>query len=230
MAITESETTQQGGGEPHRRRHPWRWVLLALGALLAAAVVVLAILAGTYQPIQFGGGSGGPFNGLPAGTGIRFVNTFGGQQGDTYVPPQLGVFTITESIYNAGPEPVTIEAISILDPLDQVSGPRAVPPGPFNPAGSVRWLPANYRLHQEGSPVVRVSLAPDRSIVIGIPVRMNGPCYDPNGWTSTNVFYVKERFLFFTHWVAVQFPIPILLHQPSYPGNEPSKDLACLSK
>jgi hypothetical protein len=81
MAITESETTQQGGGEPHRRRHPWRWVLLALGALLAAAVVVLAILAGTYQPIQFGGGSGGPFNGLPTGTGIRFVNTFGVSRG-----------------------------------------------------------------------------------------------------------------------------------------------------
>jgi hypothetical protein len=42
------------------------------------------------------------------------------------------------------------------------------------------------------------------------------------------VFYVKERFLFFTHWVAIKFQPSLLLHQPSYP-NEPAKDLICLS-
>jgi len=36
---------------------------------------------------------------------------------------------------------------------------------------------------------------------------MSGICYDPDGWTGTDVFYVKERFLFFTHWVAIHFQL-----------------------
>ena len=55
MAIAESVPAANGAAEPSlsRRRRPWRRrVLLALGALLAVAVVVLVILAGTYQPIQ----------------------------------------------------------------------------------------------------------------------------------------------------------------------------------
>lgn len=59
MAITDSDALQQGsGGRPasgtpgSRRRHPWRrWTLFTATALVASAVVVLAILAGTYQPV-----------------------------------------------------------------------------------------------------------------------------------------------------------------------------------
>jgi len=40
-----------------------------------------ATLAGTYQPVQFGGETGVRFPGLPTATGSTFVNTFGGQQG-----------------------------------------------------------------------------------------------------------------------------------------------------
>jgi hypothetical protein len=39
---------------------------------------------------------------------------------------------------------------------------------------------------------------PSEVILVGIPVRLSGTCYDPNGWTGTNVFYVKEQFLTFT--------------------------------
>jgi hypothetical protein len=59
---------------------------------------------------------------------------------------------------------------------------------------------------------------------------MAGTCYEPTGWTGTNVFYVKERFLFFTHWVAVTFQIPWIFHQPANPGDEPAKDLVCPAK
>jgi hypothetical protein len=112
MALTEADANRAGNGEPpaaeppaSRRRSPWRWSLFGLGGLLAAAVMVLAALAATYQPVQFGGAWGGTLPGLPAGTGVGQVNTFGALTGQTDIPPQSGVFTITESIYNTGPAP-----------------------------------------------------------------------------------------------------------------------------
>lgn len=66
-----------GGGGPDRRR----WWLGVIGGLLALALVVLGVLAGTYQPLIFGGAWGGAFPGLPGGTGLRPVNTFGSSNG-----------------------------------------------------------------------------------------------------------------------------------------------------
>ena len=70
MAVTESRPAPHDGEPPaadgpgRTRRHPWRRrALVAVGALLAAAVVVLAVLAGTYQPIRFGDTYGGDFPG-----------------------------------------------------------------------------------------------------------------------------------------------------------------------
>jgi hypothetical protein len=74
MALTESRPVPPGGVEPpggetaRTRRHPWRWVLLGASALLTTAVIVLAVLAGTYQPVGFGNSWGGSFPGLPDGT------------------------------------------------------------------------------------------------------------------------------------------------------------------
>jgi hypothetical protein len=206
-----------------------------------AAVVALAVLAGTYQPVQFGDEYGGAFPGLPAGTGIRSVNTFAGATGETYVPPQRGVFTLTESIQNTGPQTVTILAVSILSPQEQVSG---IAPWPLTPAGAVRWMTPAYESPHQHTPstsgriAASVSLAPGEFMYVGIPLRMSGRCYDPNGWSGNDVFYVKERFLFFTHWVAVHVQSPWILHAPADPGNggprpasqppqEPAKDLVC---
>ena len=170
MAITESHPARPGGGDPpteqtsvSRRRSRWRGpVVLGLGALLTAAVVVLAVLAGTYQPVQFGGESGAGFPGLPTGTGIHFVNTFGGQQGELYVPPQAGVFTLKVSVYNTGPETVTIEAISILSPQEQASEAQGISPWPLTPAGQALWVPLSYRPDQ-GRKLRRRPLAHTRS-------------------------------------------------------------------
>ncbi len=226
MAVTESPETQPGSGEPpasgqlpSRRRNPWRrWTPGILTALVTVAVVVLAVLAATYQPVQYGYESGGAFPGLPTGVGLRDVNTFGGAPGETYAPPQRGVFTIVEAIDNTGPETVTIEAVSILSPQWQAYAAQGTQPWPLIPAGPVLWIPADGSQPSSGRPVAGLSLAPGESILLGIPVRMAGTCYDPNGWTGRDVIYVEERFLFITHWVAVTFQRPWIMHEPFPPG------------
>ena len=63
-------------------------------------------------------------------------------------------------------------------------------------------------------------------MAFGIPLRMRSACYTPGGWTGINTFYVKDRFLDFSHWVAIQVQSPLLLRQPTAPG-VPPKDLTC---
>ena len=46
------------------------------------------------------------------------------------------------------------------------------------------------------------------------------------GWTGIDTFYVKDRFLAFTHWVAVQVQPSLLLRAPADTG-VPSQDLTC---
>jgi hypothetical protein len=239
MAIAEPHARPQGDGEPpasdpprSRRRHPRRrWILLTASALVAAAVVVLGTLAGTYQPIRGGGESGTHFPGLPTGTGLRSVNTFGIDPGQIYAPPQRGAFTILQALSNVGPEPVTIEAISILSPQQQAEEKEGEPGYPLTLAGAVRWIPAccgNWPA--SGRPVAGLSLAPGQDILIGIPLRQVGTCYDPNGWTSPDGFYVKERYLTFTHWVTVPFQPGLVLHYPNIPGQKLPPGYVCLSK
>jgi hypothetical protein len=52
---------------------------------------------------------------------------------------------------------------------------------------------------------------------------MAGTCADPNGWTGTDVIYVKERFAFFTHCVAVTVQRPWIMHEPFPPGQGPAE-------
>ncbi len=151
MAVTESPGTQPGSGDPpgfgpsprSRARIPWRrWAPATLTSLVVAALVVLTVLAWTYQPIPpFSGEGGGSFPGLPAGTGLRVVNTFGTQTGQLYVPPQSGAFTVVEGIQNTGPEAVTIEAVSILGPQQQAMIRDGAPTYPLIPAGqALGWI------------------------------------------------------------------------------------------
>ena len=241
MAVTESRPAPHDGEPPaadgpgRTRRHPWRRrALVAVGALLAAAVVVLAVLAGTYQPIRFGDTYGGDFPGLPHGTGLRSVNTFADATGEIYVPPQSGAFSVIPSIYNDGPLSVTIEAVSILSPQQQADASRGDAPWPLLPAGPVRWAfqytgPGRPDL-PSGRSVAGVSLPSGQGMSLGIPLRLSGVCRDRTGWTGTDVFYVKERFGFFTHWVAIHFQPSLIMHEPSPPngpGAEPAQDLIC---
>jgi hypothetical protein len=248
MAITEPHPAHhepaQNDGEPpaadppvQRRRHPWRRrALIALGALLAAAVTVLGVLAGTYQPLEFGGqwGTGnGYFPGLPSGTGLRSVNTFGDQTGQVYVPPQAGVFTVVESVFNNGPKPVTIEAVSILSPQNQAYAAEGESPWPVIPAGPVHWTLQIQGLPHagpgRGTSVAGVTLRPGQGLLLGFPLRLSGGgvCYTSGGWTGIDTFYVKERFGPFTHGVTVRFPEPLTMREPPSAGARHAHDLTC---
>lgn len=66
----------------------------------------------------------------------------------------------------------------------------------------------------KGRPVAGLSLRAGQAIVVGIPARLSGACYVPNGWTGLNFFYVKERFGFFTRWVAIPLGTPLVFHEP----------------
>jgi hypothetical protein len=241
MAVTESRPAHHDGEPPSAdgpgppRRHPWRRrILVGLGLLLTTAVVALAVLAGTYQPIRFGDFYGGDFPGLPHGTGLRSVNTFAGATGEIYVPQQSGAFSVIPSIANNGPLAVTIEAVSILSPQQQADAGQGVAPFPLLPAGPVRWA---FEYTSPGQPdlpggrsVAGISLPPGQGMSLGIPLQMSGICYDPAGWTHVDVFYVKERFGIFTHWVAVHFQPSLIMHSvspPGGPGAEPARDLVC---
>ena len=79
-----------------------------------------------------------------------------------------------------------------------------------------------------GTSVAGLSLRPGEDIYVGIPVRLSGTCYQPGSYATTDVLYVKERFLSFTHWVAITFDIPFVFRQPSPPGGEPAGNLTCL--
>ena len=220
MSITEADAEQPGqadsppastlgtGGRSPRRR---RWWLIALGALGVTFVVVAGVLAGTYQPVGFGGGSAPEFPGMPAAVGARLVNTFGAVNGETYIPPQRGVFAFTESIQNSGPLAVTIEAVSVAQPQ-----PPGISPWPLTPAGQARYFPIS-QFSGRGRPVAGLSLKPGQAIYVGIPARMSDRCYFP-GWTVLYVFYVEERFLLFTHSVAVPLARPLILREPEPAG------------
>ena len=142
------------------------------------------------------------------------------------------MFTLVESLANDGPEPVRIEAVSILSPRQQANAADGTPAFPVTPAGAVRWRLEVSGFGQRGpgsgNSVAGHSLAPGQPIVVGIPLRQSGRCYDPSGWEQINAFYVEERFGPFTQWVAIPLTAPLLLHTPSDPGNpEPASDLVC---
>jgi hypothetical protein len=154
--------------------------------------------------------------------------------GEIYVPQQSGAFSVIPSIANNGPLAVTIEAVSILSPQQQADVGQGVAPFPLLPAGPVRWA---FEYTGPGQPdlpggrsVAGISLPPDQGMSLGIPLQMSGICHDPAGWTYVDVSYVKERFLIFTHWVAVHFQPSLIMHSvspPGGPGAEPARDLVC---
>jgi len=203
-----------------RRRFRWWWLLPPL-ALAIAAVTILSTLAATYQPVAFGAVSGANMIvGMQQGTGLRWVNRFGGSTGDIYVPPQRSTFTVSASITNTGTHAVTIESVS----LPHYGGRY----WPFVPAG-----PAHYNILRGGPQhphILRnVTLRPGDQMEIAFPVRAT-PCREKYGWTDLDHFLVRERFLFFTHTVSLPFIWGggrLIMHTPQQDPSEQS--VVCLA-
>jgi len=201
-------------------RTRWRrlrvWLFAGAGVAVASLAIVLAVLASSYQPLVFGGAAGGTLPGGPAAIGVRTVNTFGSAQGQMYIPPQGSrAFTVMESVRNAGSRAVTIEAVSLLSPSQQSDGASA---WPLVAAGPTRW---RYEIQPpvgSGSDVRGFRLQPGRDINVGMVVRQANPCYEANGWTAIDSFWVKERFGPFTHWVHLPMGEPLIMKEPE-PAN-----------
>jgi len=197
LPVTEAGARQSGEADPpagavgtNGDRPRRRWWLMGLGGLGAVCVVVAGVLAGTYRPVGFGGYWGAGFSGLPTGVGLRDVNTFGMSNGDLYVPPQHGAFTVAESIQNSGPLAVTIEEVTVIRPEES-----GISTWPLRAAGQALYVPEYGARPAKGKPVAGLTLRPGQAIVVGIPARLSSACYEPNGWTGVDFFYVKERFL-----------------------------------
>jgi hypothetical protein len=227
--LGSAGTDIAGGGAPpgvepserprKRRLRAWH-VLVGALAVAVAVLATVATIASRYQPLSFGGASGGVFPGLPtgAGSGVREVNTFELQRGELYVPPTAGVFTDTESVLNSGPRAVTIEAVTL-------SAPSTSPPWPLAPAGRVLYMPETGPGNRtSGRPVHGLSLAPNQDVFIGMPVMPTYRCYATGKWTTLSYFYVEERSSVFVRWAAIPLPVPILMHEPvpksTSPGTE----------
>ena len=220
MSIAESNLDGAGSspriaptaGRSPGRRHWWAW-LLGVGVVAMSVLGVLLGKAAVYQPISWGGLQA-DFPGMPTGVGIKGVNNFGlPGGGDYYVPPQRGVFSFGALIVNNGSRPVIIEAVtpSVSPPYDY----------PVWAAGPVLYTtdmgtPGTPRTH-----ILRnVTLGPGHGIFIGIPLRTQ-PCGNTDGWVTDLAFYVKERFLFFTHAVPLPWSMQgarLIMH---IPGGKP---------
>lgn len=203
-------------GDPGR--HRWlRWLLLALGVLMVATLVILAALAGSYQPLTYGESenSAMAFPGLPTGQGIHPVNNMGGFSEDFYLPPQRGTFSLFASLGNYGTYPITIESVSLPgDSLVKlVAPPRYSVPGM---GGSDQIPPPTSRVLHD------VVLRPGQEMYLGFLVR-TWPCAVTHGWETVPSFSVTERFLFFGHTVAIPWGMygdHLVMH---FPGGHPGQ-------
>jgi len=192
--------------QPPRRRLR-SWIAGGLLLVLVAAAITSYGLAARYQPVEFGDTFGqGGLGGQPVGHGLRQVNTFGGSGGQLYIPPQKGTFSIGESIGNTGPRAVTIEQVTLVAPG---SGGALL-----SQAGPTIWLPESGPQPPTGTVLHDLVLHPNQYVDIGMQLRMASACYEKGGWSVFDQFYVKERFMGFTHWVTLQLGEPLVMHEP----------------
>ena len=231
MTLTEPGPPLTGGsaglpaGIGSRDRRRW-WLLLLLG-FLAVLGIVLVLVAAAYQPLGPGTAIVGRLPGLSLPGHARQVNTFGGQTGELFIPPQRGIFGVSVSLGNSGPMAVTIEAVSMTPPGTDY-------PWPLLPAGPVLyWTSVTFGGPHSatGRPIVGLSLMPgqEHDIYVGIPVRTSS-CYISGSFSVLDSFYVKERFLVFTKWVRVLLLQPLLVNAPADPPNQPGPGRVCLRK
>lgn len=225
MTLTELDRDSGNGAvavpdgsapSPKPRRRRWPWVVGGAG-IVVAVLVVLAVLAAAYQPLQPGGASGGTVPALGAVAVGRYVTNFAGPEGGYgyYIPPRRAAFTMVEGFENAGSRAVTIEAVSFVPPSQ-------VNPSPLESAGQALYIPGSYTRGEKpwtvGRPVRGVSLGPSEAITVGIPARIAGACYVPHSFVTIDVFYVQERFLTFTQWVALPLRTPLVMREPEPRG------------
>jgi hypothetical protein len=204
---------------PETRRRRLLAVIAAITVVIVTAAAVLAYLwRASFQPLGYGSTSVSTeyYPGLPTGTGIRTVNTFGFLREDVYIPPQPGAFSLFVDLANDGGRSVTIESVTL---------PRG---GPLTMAGPVVYARPGGGYGQPAIPlrhsILRnVVLAPGHEIYIGLLVR-SWPCAIDDSWAAVPAVNVTYRFLVFTHTVAVAWGLKndeLILRSPAGRPGQP---------
>lgn len=210
-----TDGTATAGRRPRRR---WLTIVVAgLLLVLIAAVVAALELGAAYQPLAFGGAGGG----LTGHIVSRRVNNFPPMDGQTYVPPQKaanGAYYV--SLTNTGPYPVTIESATLNNPRYEAAPDRRAQP--LRDSGHATYWPlAGQPGAGKGTPLHGAQLRPGQYIVIRLPVTTAGCWMTSGGYSILSTFWVKEKFLIWTHLVQIWWTSPydqsedaIIAHEP----------------
>jgi hypothetical protein len=201
---------------PARRGRRWLAAALIAGVVLVAAVITGLQLGARYQPVGFGN-SGGHVGGRII---TRQVNNFAPMTGQTYLPPQPqasgGLYV---SLTNNGPLPVTIESASLNPPYAQ--GPVERQAQPLRDTGAATYWPQTRFGSGPGKQLADLMLRPGQVIVVRLPVTTAGCWMPEHGYSEIFTFWVKVRFLRWTHLVQIWWTDPydqtqgaIIAHEP----------------
>ena len=212
-------TANRGGTAvtaPGRKRRWPVWVALALGLVLAAAVVAGLSLGAAYQPVGLGNSGGALIGHLVT----RHVDNFTPMTGQTYLPPQRpGSGGLYVSLSNSGPLPVTIESASLNPPDAQ--GPVFRQAQPLRDAGAAAYWPEAGSQAGPGTRLAGAVLRPGQYILVRLPVTTAGCWMPSHGYAVLSTFWVKVKFLLWTHLVQVWWTSPfdqsegaIIAHEP----------------
>jgi hypothetical protein len=201
-----------------RRRRRWLKVLaLGLAFVLIAAVAVALVLGASYQPVGFGGE--GP--GLTGQIVSRQVNNFAAMGGQFYIPPQkVARGAVIVSLTNTGPYPVTIESATLNDP-DFTAAP-ALQAEPLRDTGPATYWPMGGNPGVGGGTrLAGTLLGPGQDIVIRLPVTTAGCWMRSESYTTLFHFWVKVKFLFWTHLVPIWWTSPYDQSEGAFIAREP---------
>jgi len=191
-------------------------LVLALAIVLIAAVITGAALGSSYQPVQYGDYGGG----LGGQIITRQVNNFPPMDGQTYLPPQRsgrgGWFV---SLANNGDFAVTIVSASLNAPDAQ--GPIFRQAEPLRDSGTPTYWPEAGIHSGLGTRLAGMTLKPGQTILVRLPVTTAGCWLPTGGYAILATFWVKVKFMFWTHLVQIWWTSPydesedaIIAHEP----------------
>ena len=196
-----------------------RWPFVLAGAVvivLAAAAITGAALGSSYQPIRFGNFGGG----LSRPIITRQVNNFPPMDGQLYLPPQKSVRGgLLVSLTNNGHFPVTILSASLNPPDAQ--RPVFRESEPLRDAGAATYWPLAGSPTGTGTRLAGMTIKPGQSIFVRLPVTTAGCWMPAHGYSTISAFWVKVKFMFWTHLVQIWWTSPydqsegaIIAHEP----------------
>jgi hypothetical protein len=217
--VSRSGDTDSGGTAvalPGRKRRWPALVALTLVLVVTAAVIVGLSLGAAYQPVGLGNS---PAN-LIGHMVTKHVDNFAPMTGQTYLPPQRpasgGLYV---SLSNGGPLPVTIESASLNPPYAQ--GPIDRQAQPLRDTGTATYWPQTGSQTGPGTRLAGLVLRPGQYILVRLPVTTAGCWMPAHGYVVLFTFWVKVKFLEWTHLVEVWWTSPfdqsegaIIAHEP----------------